>query len=511
MTSIFKQSSMTKLARVGLAVLMAVVIAACGGGGGSPGTTVGVGGGAGTGGTGTTVNGTVTVTLTDTTGTPSNTISGGNPLVAKATVKDATGTPVKNAIVTFSVSAAIAALSPTAGTALTDNNGVAQIGLESGVGAGAAEITASVTIVGTTAVTGKAAFSVGGSPTATPAAINFVKASPTDKSIVIKGAGGNGRTEVALLTFSVVDSSNSGVANKKVTFSTQSTQPVTLISTSGTTGQNGEVTATINSGTLPTTVRVIATVDGTNISAISDTVTVTTGLPIQAAFSLSVETFNISGWNHDNEKTKINVLMADQSGNPVADGTPVVFQTDSGAVGSSAIGGCVTVNGACSVDFRSQNPRYGVGNTAGKTPGLATITVSSTSALFTLTGQAFVVLSGDTPHVFVSGIEKFGGETFSTTKCSDYQLWIDLQDVNSNPMPAGTKVEAANLTDVTIVEIFPAKVPNTLSPSRHLIPVKPDAAKCAAPVLGGHTGTFSIKITSPLGVGVVYPFSLSYP
>lgn len=499
-----------KIANAGLWLLAVAMLAACGGGGGSPGTTGGVGGGTNAG-TGSTASGSVIVTLTNTIGAASNSISGGNPLIAKATVKDAKGAPVINAVVTFSVSSAIAVLSPVSGTALTDNSGVAQIGLESGEGAGAAEITASVTIAGTTAATGKAAFSVGASASAAPAAINFIKASPTDKSIVIKGAGGNGRTEVALLTFSVVDSSNSGVAGKKVTFSTQSNQPVTLISTSGTTGQNGEVTATINSGTLPTTVRVIATVDGTTISAISDTVTVTTGLPVQAAFSLSVETFNISGWNHDNEKTKINILMADQSNNPVADGTPVVFQTDSGAVGSSAIGGCLTINGACSVDFRSQNPRYGIGNTAGKTPGLATITASSTAAGTNLTGQAYVVLSGDTPHIFLSGTstELFGGESFSTTTCSDYQLRIILRDVNSNPMPAGTKVEAVNLTDVAIAEIFPKTVPNTLTPSSHLIPVKPDATKCAAG--GGHTGTFSIKITSPLGVAVAYPFSLSYP
>ena len=494
-----------------LGVLLLLGPAARGGGGGSPGVTGGAGSGTGSGGgTGTTSDGSVTVTMASTTGAASNTVSVGSPLVASATVKNAAGAPVKNVVVTFTVSSPIAVLSPTAGTALTDSNGIAQIGLESGgIGAGAAEIIASATIVGTTAVTGKAGFVVGMSPTATPAAINFLKASPADRSIVIKGAGGNGRTEVALLTFSVVDSSNSGVANKKVNFSTQSNQPVTLVNTSGTTNQNGEVTATINSGTLPTTVRVIATVDGTNISALSDTVTVTTGLPVQAAFSLSVETFNISGWNHDNEKTKINILMADASNNPVADGTPVVFQTDSGAVGSSDIGGCLTVNGACSVEFRSQAPRYGVGNTAGKTPGVATITASSTSAGSTLTGQINVVLSGDTPHVFSSGTEMQGGESFSTTRCSDYLLPLELRDVNSNPLPAGTKVEAVSLTDVSVSEIFPATVPNTLSPSVHVVPVKPDATKCAAG--GGHTGSFSIKITPPLGTAVVYPFTLEYP
>jgi hypothetical protein len=240
-------------------------------------------------------------------------------------------------------------------------------------------------------------------------------------------------------------------------------------------------------------------------------VTVTTGLPVQAAFSLSAETFNISGWDHDNEKTKINILMADQSNNPVADGTPVVFQTDSGAVGSSAIGGCLTVNGACSVEFRSQNPRYGINNPEGKTPGVATITASSTVGATKLSGTIKITLSGDTPHIFKSdsGAMLSGGENFTAATCGEYQLLIDVRDDNSNPMPAGTKVQAINLTDVTVGEIFPASVPNTQGVSSHLIPIKPDKTKCEAG--GGHTGTFSIKITPPLGVGAVYPFSLSYP
>jgi hypothetical protein len=308
----------------------------------------------------------------------------------------------------------------------------------------------------------------------------------------------------------VVDSSNRVVPNQKVNFSVQGHASVTLMNASATTGQNGEVTATISSGSEPTTVRVVAIVEGTTISTTSDTVAVTTGLPVQAAFSLSAETFNISGWDHDNEKTKITILMADQSNNPVADGTPVVFQTDSGAVGSSAIGGCLTVNGGCSVDFRSQNPRYGLNNPEGKTPGVATITASSTVGATKLKGTIQIVLSGDVPHIFsATGKELVPGDTFTATSCEEYQLWIDVADANLNPMPAGTKVQVVSPTDVTIGEIFPADVPNTSLPSSHLILIKPDKTKCEA--AGSNTGTFSIKVTSPLGIGRIYPLSLTYP
>ena len=76
-------------------------------------------------------------------------------------------------------------------------------------------------------------------------------------------------------------------------------------------------------------------------------------------------------------------------------------------------------------------------------------------------------------------------------------------------MPAGTKVEVVDLTDVTISEIFPATVGISLSPTTHKVPIKPDATKCAAG--GGHTGSFGLKITPPLGFAYLYSFSLAFP
>jgi len=504
----------TKLARLGIATLLVFAMAACGGGGGSAGSTIGTGSGGSTGGTGSSTDGTVMVALMNTVGVESNSVSSGKPLVAKATVKDANGVAVKNTVVTFTLSSAVATMSPSTGTALTDSSGVAQISIEAGSSQGAATVTASAIAGGSTAVTSLASFAVGAAPSATPAAIDFKSAIPSDKSIVIKGAGGSGRTEVALLSFKVVDSSGAGVANVKVDFTKQSNSSVTLVNTSGTTGQDGQVTATVNSGDSPTTVRVIATVPGTPISALSDTVTVTTGQPVQLAFSPSVETFNISGWRHDNIKSKVNILMADQNGNPVADGTPVIFTTDSGAIGSSNAGGCTTVNGGCSVDFRSQNPRYGKNNSAGKTPGLATITVSSTSGSATLTGTVQITLSDDVPRVFVGvpGVELAANASsinLSTSVCTAYSLVVTLKDLNDNPMPAGTKVEAVDATDVTITEIFPATVPNQLALQQHIIPIKPDATKCAE--TGSNVGSFRLKVTAPLGAAYGFLVNLTYP
>ena len=170
MALIFQNSSVTKLARLGIATLLVFAMAACGGGGGSAGSTIGTGSGGSTGGTGSSTDGTVMVALMNTVGVESNSVSSGKPLVAKATVKDANGVAVKNTVVTFTLSSAVATMSPSTGTALTDSSGVAQISIEAGSSQGAATVTASAIAGGSTAVTSLASFAVGAAPSATPAA-----------------------------------------------------------------------------------------------------------------------------------------------------------------------------------------------------------------------------------------------------------------------------------------------------------------------------------------------------
>jgi len=97
--------------------------------------------------------------------------------------------------------------------------------------------------------------------------------------------------------------------------------------------------------------------NGINIPALSDALTVSPGLPIQKSMSMSVARHNIEGWDYDGETTQVTIMLADQYGNPVSDNTAVNFVTEGGSVGSAARGACTTVNGACSVDLRSQNFR----------------------------------------------------------------------------------------------------------------------------------------------------------
>lgn len=190
--------------------------------------------------------------------------------------------------------------------------------------------------------------------------IRFIGTNLPGTSIVLRGSGGQGRTESALLTFKVVDRNDKGLAGVDVTFNaTTTTGGLTVLPANATTNIDGNVTTTVSSGTIPTPVRVIAqaTRNGNTVSGLSDTLTVSTGLPIQKSMSLSVDKYNIEGLDYDGVLANITVLLADQYGNPISDSAAINFVTSGGAVGSSAQGACTTVNGACTVPLRSQDFR----------------------------------------------------------------------------------------------------------------------------------------------------------
>jgi hypothetical protein len=388
--------------------------------------------------------------------------------------------------------------------------------------------------------------STGGTVTTpAPASVQFVVASPADKSIVIKGQGGSGRVETATLTFKVLDTSGAPLANQPVTFSLVTPGDATLNTKSGTTGADGTVVATVNSGSSPATFRVQATVTGTggraDLTSLSDTITVTTGLPVQKSFSVSSDSFNVEGFDIDSSPSKaaahIQVLLADAFGNPVTDGTPIVFQTNVGSIGSADRGGCTTVNGGCSVDFRAQNPRVPTpgqpatpcnttgtdGKGAGIAPdvnraGVATICASSTDGAKTLLGRTVIFLSGSSVgHVYLDSVTTSELDfsqgpasvgTFESGKAKT--IWLQLDDVNYNPMPAGTKVEVTSPQGVTAGTIQPATVPNVFLGSNitldrngasgfsqgswHQITL---TATAPANCTGTQEATFNLMVTTP--------------
>lgn len=222
-------------------------------------------------------------------------------------------------------------------------------------------------------------------------AIQFSGSSVAGSSIVLKGSGGQGRSEAAQITFRVVDQHGNGLPGVDVNFSaTTTTGGLSVSPGRATTDSTGNVMTMVSSGTVPTPVRVIAeaTRNGVKISGLSDTLTISTGLPIQKFMSMSAEKYNIEGWNYDNETTDITVLLADQYGNPVSDNTAVNFVTEGGAVGSSAQGACVTKDGGCTVSLRSQDfrPKNGRVTVLAYLQGIESFTDSNGDGQYSCTG-----------------------------------------------------------------------------------------------------------------------------
>jgi len=372
-------------------------------------------------------------------------------------------------------------------------------GTTGGTGAGTG------TGTGTGAGTGTGTTTPVATPVATPtvgapASVQLVLAVPADKSIVIKGQGGNGRTETATLTFKVLDIYGNPLAGQTVNFKINSAD-VVLNTASAKSDATGLVVTTVNSGTKPATFRVQATLPGTatnggaDLSTQSDSIVVTTGLPTQRSFSMSTDVYNPEGWTFDSTPTAaaahIQVLLADAFGNPVADGTPIAFQTNAGSVGSASAGACNTLNGGCTVDYRAQNPRVptpGIPatpcNTTGSDgkgtgakpdinrPGVATICASSTNPTTTLFDSIPIFLSGSTVESFYLNdinhkldlsqeidLTKELGLT-SVVAGQTVTFVLQINDVNANPMPAGSKVSVTNLANATAGAVLPAIVSN---------------------------------------------------
>ncbi len=409
--------------------------------------------------------GSISIVLTDpATGVSLTNISLGSPAKVTATVTDATGASVPNAVVTFTTTATLATMTPSTGTAVTNAAGVASIQIDAAsmTAAGATTISATANVAGgavtssmgfsvsaanavlgsftvgtnplspyattsvsipvtgvpvTTAVTinfssicassGKATLpasvqTVNGVATATyvdkgcastdtitasvaglagsktvsltvqqpgAASIQFVSATPS--TIVLKGTGGVGLSESSLVVFKVVDNNNQPINGVTVQFDLTTRVGGILLDgasvpVSKPTDSNGDATVSVQSGTVPTPVWVTATMTTPNLSTQSNLLRISTGRPVQDRFSLSVGSHNIEGYSFDGVTTTVGVIASDRLGNPVPDGTAVIFYAEGGQIGASCltgiagtagVAGVTGTTGQCSVTFTSANPR----------------------------------------------------------------------------------------------------------------------------------------------------------
>lgn len=265
----------------------------------------------------------------------------------------AAGTPVTVTISSVCVNKGKASLTP---ASATTTNGVATFTYKD-QGCGATDSADSLQA----ALTGSAATANLSLKLTSPLAssLSFVSASP--EVIYLKGSG---FTESSTVTFRVVDVAGNPLPNQAVTL-TATTQAGGLsldpasIAGPKLSDSNGRVSAIVNSGTVPTPVRVQAsvTVGSTTISTVSSSLSVAVGLPAQLNFSLSQGTLNIEGFDIDGTPNTYNIIASDRLSNPVPAGTSINFVAEGGQVEGIKQIALVSGLARTTANFVSASPR----------------------------------------------------------------------------------------------------------------------------------------------------------
>lgn len=390
-------------------------------------------------------------------------ISSTETVQAVATVTGIGGSPVEGVVVTFSqTTAALLMFDPLAGTALTDVNGKAKLDLGAISATGTGEITIqAVAQIGSSSATATrsiqiaAAAPVPAGVSTTPSSINFIGAVPKGTAIVIKGAGGNGRSESALLTFRVVNASNAAINGAIVDFKINENNGGAIITPSQfmTTNSDALVGVTVSSGTQPSSIVVVATARSTpSVSTPSDTVVVSNGIVVSGSFEIAADKYNLNG-TLTSDSAVITAYIADKFGNPVADGLIVSFQTDFGAVTSSILGGCSTLNGTCAVTFRVQEPRG--------EDGIATVRTSvRVGAENTLSTELRINMSGRPAVSYMLNYPN--GAIATTLSMSTCKETFDpkLSAANQHATAAGTTVTVSYQPNIAVTVKAGSPVPD---------------------------------------------------
>ena len=263
------------------------------------------------------------------------------------------GTPVNLAVSSACVAKGKATLTPAAATTTT---GVATFTYrDNGCGATDTADALQASIVGTSTIR---PLSIG---LTSPAVSSITFTSATPSTIYLKGSG---LTETSTLLFTVVDTAGNGLPNQDVTLE--------LLTAAGGLGMDGgtdptikptkksdslgRVSVLINSGSVPTPVRVKATLSG-GITTVSSGLAVAVGLPSQLNFSLSQTTLNIEGYDIDGTSNVYSIIASDRLANPVPTGTAMNFIAEGGQI--EPIKTTALVNGLAraSANFISAAPR----------------------------------------------------------------------------------------------------------------------------------------------------------
>ena len=269
----------------------------------------------------------ISLSIADAAGNASNEVSAGNPLIVTATVTASGSTPVNDILVSFSFSADdIANFDNDTGTALTNADGIAQIGIEVGQLRGDGIVSGTVEI-GTAAATGTVGFTSAGTQVeqSVPFSLELFSS-----EIQMETSG----TDSVELTALVKNEQNVVLEGVAVSFSVDN--GASLSGGSNLTAANGTVTTTLTTQNNQSNRVVMVTASTAALSAETEIEIVGTEVRLNADSSVII-----------NDSVPVTINLVDSAGNGIA-GQQVTLSSNIGTLDDttpvSGADGQVTVN-----------------------------------------------------------------------------------------------------------------------------------------------------------------------
>lgn len=240
----------------------------------------------------------------------------------------AAGTPVTVSLSSSCIASGKARVSPANATTTTGTATFTYT--DNGCGALQSSDTLTASITNSTA-TAQASVPIAPPP---PSSLAYVSASPS--TIFLRGSS---LAEQSTVVFEVKDGAGNPLPGRQVTMELSTlagglTIEGAQVAVTRTSDALGRVAALVNSGTVPTPVRVRASLAGPTgpITTVSNELTVAVGLPSQANFGLAQGAFNIEGLNYIDTPNTYTVVASDRTGNPVPAGTAINFTAEGGQI-----------------------------------------------------------------------------------------------------------------------------------------------------------------------------------
>jgi hypothetical protein len=316
-------------------------------------------------------------------------------------------------------------------------------------------VNAGSTLTENVALTAKPTVVGGDSNTGRGIARSISEVSVSSQEISIHGVG---RNETSVLVWQVLDSLGYPVdINHRYTVTFIPTgDPVTLggayvTPTSGMTDGSGEVSTTVNSGTVAGTIQLIAQLalsNGTVIKSSPVQITVDGGLPDQAHFGLNPKTINFAGYDWSGVTQSFTVQAGDKYGNPVAPGTAIYFSSTTGIITAA---GQTDATGHASATLYSGNPLPKVSGLDptqfGDGTGYAYVKASTQGEnSVTVADSVLICVSASTGPILFNGSVSIP-QVIIHDSIGSVSIPVHISDRFGNPLEPGTTITVS--TDYT--------------------------------------------------------------